>query len=103
MVSFEWLGSALSFRCPAHLEQAPRQLRNEPEPRTEVSFLQGFVKSRKRQGRAGVDASAVARLLEWRRQAARRGKTLEFVNLPPNLLALATLYGVAELIQPNLK
>jgi phospholipid transport system transporter-binding protein len=46
-----------------------------------------------------VDSSAVALLLEWRRQAARRGKTLEFVNLPPNLLALASLYGVAELIQ----
>ena len=47
----------------------------------------------------GVDSSAVALLLEWRRQAVRRGKTLEFVNLPPNLLALASLYGVAELIQ----
>ena len=47
----------------------------------------------------GVDSSAVALLLEWRRQAAERGKRLEFVNLPPNLLALAELYGVAELIQ----
>ena len=46
-----------------------------------------------------VDSSAVALLLEWRRLAERRGKTLEFVNLPPNLLALASLYGVAELIQ----
>jgi phospholipid transport system transporter-binding protein len=50
-----------------------------------------------------VDSSAVALLLEWRREAQRLGKKLEFVNLPPNLLALATLYGVAELIQPNLK
>ena len=48
-----------------------------------------------------VDSSAVALLLEWRRQALARGKTLEFVNLPPNLRALATLYGVAELIQPQ--
>ena len=46
-----------------------------------------------------VDSSAVALLLEWRRQAQRRGKRLEFVNLPANLLALASLYGVAELIQ----
>jgi phospholipid transport system transporter-binding protein len=45
-----------------------------------------------------VDSSAVALLLEWRRQAAARGKRLEFVNLPPNLLALADLYGVAEII-----
>jgi len=48
-----------------------------------------------------VDSSAVALLLEWRRQALARGKTIEFANLPPNLLALATLYGVAELIQPQ--
>jgi phospholipid transport system transporter-binding protein len=45
-----------------------------------------------------VDSSAVALLLEWRRQAAARGKRLDFVNLPPNLLALADLYGVADLI-----
>ncbi len=48
-----------------------------------------------------VDSAAVALLLEWRRMAASRGKTLVFVNLPPNLLALAELYGVAELIQPH--
>lgn len=48
-----------------------------------------------------VDSSAVALLLEWRRQAMKRGKTLVFVNLPANLLALAGLYGVADLIQPN--
>ena len=48
-----------------------------------------------------VDSSAVALLLEWRRQAHRLGKQLHFVNLSPNLLALAKLYGVAELIQPT--
>ena len=51
-------------------------------------------------GITGVDSSAVALLLEWRRMAASRGKTLLFSNLPANLLALAELYGVAELIQP---
>ena len=50
-------------------------------------------------GITAVDSSAVALLLEWRRQAVSRGKRLEFVNLPPNLLALAGLYGVAELLQ----
>lgn len=49
-----------------------------------------------------VDSSAVALLLEWRREAARRGKGLYFVNLPANLLALAELYGVTGLIQPSL-
>jgi phospholipid transport system transporter-binding protein len=47
-----------------------------------------------------VDSAAVALLLEWLRRAQQRGKTLTFVNLPANLLALARLYGVAELIQP---
>jgi phospholipid transport system transporter-binding protein len=49
----------------------------------------------------GVDSAAVALLLDWRRMAVARGKTLVFENLPPNLLALAKLYGVAELIQPE--
>jgi phospholipid transport system transporter-binding protein len=49
----------------------------------------------------GVDSSAVAMLLEWRRMSAARGSTLVFVNLPANLMALAELYGVADLIQPH--
>ena len=49
----------------------------------------------------GVDSAAVALLLEWRRMALARAKTLVFENLPANLLALAQLYGVAELIQPG--
>ena len=48
-----------------------------------------------------VDSAAVALLLDWRRMAAARGKALVFANLPPNLIALAELYGVAELIQPH--
>jgi phospholipid transport system transporter-binding protein len=47
-----------------------------------------------------VDSSAVALLLEWRREAARLGKGLSFANLPANLVALAELYGVIGLIQP---
>ena len=49
----------------------------------------------------GVDSAAVALLLDWRRMAESRGKTLVFVNLPANLVALAELYGVADLIQPH--
>ena len=52
-------------------------------------------------GITGVDSAAVALLLDWRRMAVKRGKTLVFVNLPATLLALAELYGVAELIQPH--
>jgi phospholipid transport system transporter-binding protein len=48
----------------------------------------------------GVDSAAVALLLDWRRMALKAGKNLQFSHLPANLLALAELYGVADLIQP---
>jgi phospholipid transport system transporter-binding protein len=48
-----------------------------------------------------VDSAAVALLLDWRRLALQRAKTLEFVNLPANLVSLAELYGVADIIQPH--
>ena len=52
-------------------------------------------------GITAVDSAAVALLLEWRRLAQQRGKHLSFTNLPANLLALAELYGVADIIQPH--
>jgi phospholipid transport system transporter-binding protein len=45
-----------------------------------------------------IDSSAVALLLHWRREAARLDKELRYVHLPQNLLALAQLYGVDEMI-----
>ena len=45
-----------------------------------------------------IDSSAVALMLHWRREAARRGKSLRYVHLPANLESLAELYGVAELL-----
>ncbi len=45
-----------------------------------------------------VDSSAVSLLLEWQRAARRDQRTLHFVNVPANLLSLAKLYGVLELI-----
>jgi len=45
-----------------------------------------------------VDSSALSLLLEWRREAARNGRSLHFRNLPANLKSLAELYGVTELI-----
>ena len=85
------LTGALSFdSIPAVLEESERYAERADLPdRLVIDFA----------GVTGVDSAAVALLLEWRRQAARRGKQLEFVNLPDNLLALAQLYGVADLIQ----
>jgi len=82
----------LSFETvPAVLQQTEQYAaRADLPPRLTIDFA----------GVTGVDSAAVALLLEWRRLAAARGKALEFVNLPANLLALAELYGVAELIRP---
>ncbi len=49
-------------------------------------------------GVTDIDSSAVALLLHWRREAARLDKALRYIHLPPNLLSLAELYGVDQLI-----
>ncbi len=41
-----------------------------------------------------ADSSAVAVLLAWQRAARKAGAALSFVNIPPSLCTLATLYGV---------
>jgi phospholipid transport system transporter-binding protein len=51
-------------------------------------------------GATEVDSSAVALALEWQRQAAARGVPLRLEGLPEAMINLATLYGVAELLQP---
>ena len=87
------LTGALSFETlPGVLEQsAAFTARTDLPERLTIDFA----------GITAVDSSAVALLLEWRREAQRLGKSLAFVNLPSNLLALARLYGVEELIQPQ--
>jgi ABC-type transporter Mla MlaB component len=87
------LDGALSFETLPDVLRASEEYAARPDlpDRLTIDFA----------GVGSIDSSAVALLLEWRRQAARRGKTLEFVNLPANLVALATLYGVEGLIQPN--
>jgi phospholipid transport system transporter-binding protein len=87
------LTGALSFESlPAVLaESAQFTARTDLPERLVIDFA----------GITDIDSSAVALLLEWRREALARAKTLEFIHLPPNLLALAELYGVADLIQPQ--
>jgi phospholipid transport system transporter-binding protein len=46
------------------------------------------------------DSSALAVLLECRREALALGKTFSVSRLPARLRELATLYGVAELLPP---
>ncbi len=48
-----------------------------------------------------VDSSAVSMMLVWLREAQRNQVNLCFINIPDNLLSLAKLYGVAELLSLN--
>lgn len=84
------LDGALSFETLPDVLKASQAFTARPDlpDRLTIDFA----------GVDAVDSSAVALLLEWRRQAAGLGRTLEFVNLPENLVALARLYGVEDLI-----
>ncbi len=45
-----------------------------------------------------VDSAAVSLMLVWLREAQRRNITLCFSNIPENLMSLARLYGVADVL-----
>jgi phospholipid transport system transporter-binding protein len=45
-----------------------------------------------------VDTASISLMFEWLRQAHASKHKVTFANLPKNLLSLATLYGVLELI-----
>lgn len=45
-----------------------------------------------------VDSAAVSMLLGWERAAQRGRRELRVINLPEDLLSLARLYGVADLL-----
>lgn len=45
-----------------------------------------------------VDSSGLTVLFGWVRAATRQGRKVKIVNPPQNLLSLAELYGVSDLI-----
>ena len=45
-----------------------------------------------------VDSASVAVMLAWQRAAVRSGRRLRFLNVPSDLVNLADLYGVTELL-----
>ena len=49
-------------------------------------------------GVTDVDSAAVSLLLEWRREAAKANRRIDYANVPANLKSLAELYGVSHLI-----
>lgn len=48
-----------------------------------------------------VDSAAVSMLLGWSRAARGSGHALRVKGLPQDLLSLANLYGVAEMLPPQ--
>lgn len=49
-------------------------------------------------GVADVDSSGLAVLFGWQRAALSRGQSMRILNPPPNLISLAEVYGVSELL-----
>ena len=47
---------------------------------------------------AEVDSSGLAVLFGWVREAKRQGKTIKVSNPPKDLLSLAEVYGVSDLL-----
>lgn len=45
-----------------------------------------------------VDSSAISLMLAWLRAAQARQLKLSFINVPENLISLANLYGVADIL-----
>jgi len=49
-------------------------------------------------GVTNIDSSALAVVFGWMRAAQAGGKLVSLVNPPQNLLSLATVYGVTDLL-----
>jgi len=47
---------------------------------------------------ATADSSCIAVMLAWKRAANAVSKQLQFINTPSNILTLAALYGVTDLL-----
>lgn len=45
-----------------------------------------------------VDSTSISLMFEWLRQSHKKNASVVYSNLPQNLVSLATLYGVLELI-----
>ena len=52
-------------------------------------------------GVTDMDSSCLAVVFGWMRAATADGKSLSLLNPPQNLLNLAAVYGVADLLPPH--
>lgn len=53
------------------------------------------------QGVERADSAGVALLVEWQRDASRQQRSISFQNIPSQMLAIARLSGVDELLALN--
>lgn len=52
-------------------------------------------------GITDIDSSALALMMQWRREAEAAGKSVVFAKVPDNLRVLAELYGVSFLLDQH--
>jgi phospholipid transport system transporter-binding protein len=81
------LSGELSF------ETVPAVLTRHPQIGNDAGELQVDLA-----GVTRADSAGVALLVEWRREAQRRRRTICFHNIPLQMLAIARLSGVDELL-----
>jgi phospholipid transport system transporter-binding protein len=78
--------SATLADAPALLDQLQQALTSDGPLQVDAGALQNF------------DTSAIALLMQARRQAQAAGRTFSVVRAPAKLAELARLYGVEELL-----
>ena len=83
---FRVTGALNAYTAPTVLEQSHQRFGTEPRL---IVNLDGVVES---------DSSGLALVLEWLRAARQRGQVIELVNLPAQLMALARISEVEDLL-----
>ena len=82
------LPEALTFATTPRLYLQTGEMFNTPLPRLTFDLA----------GVTRVDSAGLALLLEWLREARRRGKEIRFQNIPGQLAAIAKVSGLNDIL-----
>ena len=82
------LAGELSFQTVPRFFSANRDLFSQGDHDLHVD-LDGITRA---------DSAGIALLIEWRRQAKAQNRTIHFYNIPSQLLSIARLSGVEEIL-----
>lgn len=88
--------TAATYQAPASLTLANAAAARDAG----LTALQGGLTDVDLSSVGAVDSSSVVVLLAWHRAAQAAGKRLRCHHVPADLVSLATLYGLAELVTP---